>query len=128
MTAAENVQLALTLAEIGRTDRKRRSLEILAKVGLEGRTQHKPGEMSGGEQQRTAFARALANNPKILLADEPTGNLDSKTSHEMMNLLKSINANGMTIVMVTHNLTLAEEYCENILHLTYGKLASGGQL
>jgi putative ABC transport system ATP-binding protein len=122
MTAAENVQLALTLAGVGHNEKKSRTFQVLSNVGLEERKNHKPGELSGGEQQRTALARALVNQPKILLADEPTGNLDSKTSVEMMELFKRINAQGMTILMVTHNTSLAEKYCGRILHLTYGKI------
>lgn len=128
MTAAENVQLALTLAGVVRSDRRRRTLQVLSNVGLEERKNHKPGELSGGEQQRTALARALVNEPKILLADEPTGNLDSKTSMEIMELFKRINTQGMTILLVTHNMTLAEKYCGRILHLTFGKLKDEGDM
>ena len=122
MTAAENVQLALTFAGIRRSERKQRAMQVLSSVGLEDRQSHRPSELSGGEQQRTALARALANQPKILLADEPTGNLDGKTSIEIMELFKRINAKGMTILLVTHNVSLAERYCDRLLHISYGKI------
>ncbi|MDZ7262357.1 MAG: ABC transporter ATP-binding protein, partial [candidate division KSB1 bacterium] len=123
MTALENVQLALTFAGITGSERKEKALSIMEKVGLKDRMTHKPGELSGGEQQRTAIARALVNSPDILLADEPTGNLDSKTSIEIMELIQTINQDqGKTIIMVTHNEALAERYAHRIIRLSYGKI------
>ncbi len=105
LTALENVELQARLA--GMTDVRKRSLEALKLVGLEERAKHLPMEMSGGEQQRVAIARALVKSPKLLLADEPTGNLDTVTGDEVMATLKSLNSKGITIIMVTHNSELA---------------------
>ncbi len=102
LTAVENVALPLIYSGIGKKERKERALEALAKVKLEDRSHHKPNELSGGQCQRVAIARALINNPAIILADEPTGNLDSKTSHEIMDILCKIHADGNTVVLVTH--------------------------
>jgi putative ABC transport system ATP-binding protein len=125
MTLEENVELPLRLAEIPRADRGARVREALERVGLQKRLTHRPSELSGGEQQRAAIARALVNRPTVLLADEPTGNLDSATGEEVMLLLKSFNENlGMTIVMVTHERPLADRFAHRILTLADGKLIS----
>src|SRR5262245_38768640 len=123
MTLYENVELPMRLAEVRRRDRKKRAREALEKVGLSERMKHRPSEMSGGEQQRAALARALVNEPKLLLADEPTGNLDSKTGSEIMDLIRSLNRSlPMTVIMVTHERPLAERYADRMIFLGDGKL------
>jgi putative ABC transport system ATP-binding protein len=102
LTAAENVALPLVYAGVSKKERNERAIAVLQKVKLEDRMHHKPNELSGGQCQRVAIARALINNPSIILADEPTGNLDSKTSHEIMEMLGKIHADGNTVVLVTH--------------------------
>lgn len=127
MTLAENVELPLRLAEVDRNERAARVREAIARVGLAARANHRPTELSGGEQQRAALARALVNRPTILLADEPTGNLDSATGKEIMELLREINRSlRMTIVMVTHQRELAERYSERLLLMRDGKLEADG--
>ncbi|MEM3050987.1 MAG: ABC transporter ATP-binding protein [Candidatus Bathyarchaeia archaeon] len=109
-TARENVELVMSIAGVGKAERRKRAEELLEAVGLKDRMNHKPAELSGGQQQRVAIARALANNPKFLLMDEPTGNVDSKTAREIMNLIKRLNEErGVTIIMVTHDQHLARE-------------------
>jgi putative ABC transport system ATP-binding protein len=107
--AIDNVELSMSIANVSRSERKKRAEEVLETVGLKDRMKHKPAELSGGQQQRVAIARALANNPSFLLLDEPTGNIDSKTAHEVMTIIKSLNEKGVTIVMVTHDQHLARE-------------------
>ena len=127
MTLEENVELPLRLAEVDRSERAMRVREALSRVGLEKRIGHRPSELSGGEQQRTAIARALVNRPKILLADEPTGNLDSATGESILTLLREIQENpGMTIVMVTHESTLAQRFAGRFAVMGDGKLLSNG--
>jgi putative ABC transport system ATP-binding protein len=127
MTLEENVELPLRLAEVDRTERAPRVKEALERVRLEKRLTHRPSEMSGGEQQRAALARALVNRPTLLFADEPTGNLDSATGETIMLLLKEIQQKlGMTIVMVTHERPLAERFADRIVALADGKLLSDG--
>lgn len=106
-TALENVMLPLVYAGMPKAAREKRAKEVLAQVGLENRMSHKPNELSGGQRQRVAVARALVNNPAIILADEPTGNLDSKTSVEIMGLFEEIHRNGNTIILVTHEEDIA---------------------
>jgi putative ABC transport system ATP-binding protein len=109
-TARANVELSLSIAGVNKARRKERAEDLLITVGLKDRINHKPTELSGGQQQRVAIARALANNPKFLLMDEPTGNIDSKTASEIMNLVKRLNEKeGVTIIMVTHDQHLARE-------------------
>jgi putative ABC transport system ATP-binding protein len=123
MTLAENVELPLRFAEVERSKRDTRAAEALERVGLKARMHHRPSELSGGEQQRAALARALINQPQLLLADEPTGNLDSRTGTEIMNLVQSFNQDlGMTVVMVTHERALAERYAQRMIFLADGKL------
>src|SRR5262252_8691322 len=111
MTAAENVALAMMFAGVARAEREREASRLLETMGLGGRQRHRPKELSGGEQQRVAIARALSNDPHLLLADEPTGNLDSRTTRDIMALLKGLNErDGKTIIMVTHDPSLAREY------------------
>jgi ABC-type lipoprotein export system ATPase subunit len=123
MTLAENVELPLRLAEVERSERAARVSEALDHVNLSKRVGHRPSELSGGEQQRTAIARALVNRPKILLADEPTGNLDSATGEAILTLLSDIQKSlGMTIVMVTHERLLAERFAEKLVTMGDGRL------
>lgn len=123
MTLEENVELPLRLAEVDYGERSARVREALERVHLEKRSTHRPGELSGGEQQRAAIARALVNRPSILCADEPTGNLDSATGEEILKLLQEINQTlAATIIMVTHDRTLAEQYTGRIAFLKDGKL------
>jgi putative ABC transport system ATP-binding protein len=127
MTLEENVELPLRLAEVDRGERAARVREALERVGLEKRLTHRPSELSGGEQQRAALARALVNRPTLLFADEPTGNLDSTTGESIMLLLKEIQRKlGMTIVMVTHERPLAERFADRIAALADGKLLTDG--
>lgn len=123
MTVIENVELPLRFAEVDRGQRQTLAREALERVGLRARMDHRPSELSGGEQQRAALARALINRPKLLLADEPTGNLDSRTGTEIMDMLREFNRElGMTVVMVTHERALAEKYAERMVFLADGKL------
>jgi putative ABC transport system ATP-binding protein len=123
MTLAENVELPLRFAEVERGKRESLAREALERVGLRARMNHRPSELSGGEQQRAALARALINRPQLLLADEPTGNLDSRTGTEIMELVREFNQQlGMTIVMVTHERALAERYAQRMISLADGKL------
>ena len=101
-TALNNVMLPLTYAGYGKNEALSRAKKVLDKVGLEDRVEHKPNELSGGQQQRVAIARALVNNPSIIFADEPTGNLDTKTGEEIMSLFKELHKNGQTIIVITH--------------------------
>jgi len=127
MTLEENVELPLRLAEVDRAERGARVQEALERVRLEKRLTHRPSELSGGEQQRAALARALVNRPTLLFADEPTGNLDSATGESIMLLLKEIQQKlGMTIVMVTHERPLAERFADRIAALADGKLLTDG--
>ena len=120
-TVLANVELALTIGGVSKRERKRRALETLEKVGLREQAHKKPNQMSGGQMQRVAIARALVNNPDILLADEPTGALDTETSLQVMELLKQV-ANDRLVIMVTHNAELAEKYSTRIVKLRDGKI------
>ena len=122
-SAQENVALPLIYSGISLKERMLRSAEILRKVGLEERMHHKPNELSGGQRQRVAIARALVNNPALLLADEPTGNLDSKTSYEIMQLLEKIHSEGHTIVLVTHEEDIAK-HAKRVIKLRDGIVES----
>ncbi|MGA2510418.1 MAG: ABC transporter ATP-binding protein [Candidatus Acidiferrales bacterium] len=126
MTLEENVELPLRLAEVERNERTARVREAVERVRLSARLTHRPTELSGGEQQRAALARALVNRPTILLADEPTGNLDSATGDEIMVLLREINESGMTIVMVTHEQPRAERFAHRMVLMKDGKIVSNG--
>ncbi len=123
LSAAENVALPLVYAGISKKERLERALEALKKVGLEDRSHHKSNELSGGQIQRVAIARALVNNPSILLADEPTGNLDSKTSVEVMEIFGKIQASGNTVILVTHEEDIAR-YAKRIVRLKDGVVES----
>jgi putative ABC transport system ATP-binding protein len=122
-TALDNVMLPLVYAGIGKADRQVRATKALESVGLGDRMNHKPNELSGGQRQRVATARALVNNPSLILADEPTGNLDSKTSDEIMTLLVDIHKAGNTIILVTHEESIAR-YAHRIIRLIDGKILS----
>ena len=125
MTVLENVELPLRFAEVERAKRGTLASSALERVGLSGRLRHRPIELSGGEQQRVALARALVNQPSILLADEPTGNLDSRTGTEVMELIRSLNESlQMTIVLVTHESPLAEKYAGRMIFLADGKVVA----
>src|SRR6185369_4376197 len=118
MTLEENVELPLRFAEVDRKERANRVTEALGRVDLIKRLGHRPPELSGGEQQRVAIARALVNRPALLLADEPTGNLDSRTGNEIMGLLRELNRSmGTTVIMVTHERALADQYASRSVHL-----------
>lgn len=125
MTLFENVELPLRFAEVDRSKRGGMAAQALEKVGLTGRVKHRPIELSGGEQQRVAIARALINQPTILLADEPTGNLDSHTGTEVMDVIRNLNESlNMTVVLVTHERDLAEKYTHRLISLADGKVIS----
>jgi len=121
-TAIENVELPLIYRGMPRAERHAQAARALQAVGLEGRENHTPSELSGGQQQRVAIARAIVSNPKVLLADEPTGNLDSARSHDIMKLLQSLNRDhGLTILMVTHEDEMAS-YCSRQVHFSDGRI------
>lgn len=120
-SSLENVMLPLIYAGYGKDDRKTRASEVLEQVGLADRVSHKPNELSGGQRQRVAVARALVNRPSIILADEPTGNLDSRTSVEIMNLFTEIHSRGNTIILVTHEEDIAQ-HAHRIIRLRDGKV------
>ena len=123
MTAEENVGLALAFGGIRGTERHERAAELLNRVGLADRLTHRPAELSGGEQQRVPIARALANNPKVLLADEPTGNVDSTRAHELLALLREmVDKDSLTILMVTHDRELATSFSDRIILMKDGRI------
>jgi ABC-type lipoprotein export system ATPase subunit len=125
MTVLENVELPLRFAEVERNRRSAMAERALERVGLSGRLTHRPIELSGGEQQRVALARALINGPSILLADEPTGNLDSRTGTEVMELIRHLNeSSGMTVVLVTHERDLAQKYADRLISMADGKVVA----
>ena len=125
MTALENVTLAMMFAGVPRAERDARAASLLESVGLKDRQHHRPRELSGGEQQRVTIARALSNNPQILLADEPTGNLDSRTSAEIMRILEDLNGrDGRTVIMVTHDPALASTYAHRTITLLDGAIVA----
>ena len=121
-SAAENVALPLVYAGVGKKERMRRAIEALGMVGLSDRTQFKPVQLSGGQKQRVAIARAMVNNPKILLADEPTGALDSKSSGQIMELFGELNARGTTVIMITHDPNVAS-YAERVVDIFDGEIS-----
>jgi putative ABC transport system ATP-binding protein len=124
MQVTENVELPMRFAEVDRAERAERVRESLARVGLAKRAEHRPSELSGGEQQRVSISRALVNRPSLLLADEPTGNLDSRTGEDILNLIRDVSLSlGMTVIMVTHERALAEHFAQRLIFLADGKLA-----
>lgn len=120
-SAIKNVELPMMYAGVPQKERRQRAFEALKKVGLEDRIEHKPNELSGGQKQRVAIARALVNNPAIILADEPTGNLDTKSGEEIMGIFQKLNKEGVTIILVTHELDIAE-HSKRILVFRDGKM------
>ena len=122
LTAKENVMLPMMFQDTEKFEREERADKLLELVDLTDRADHYPNQLSGGQQQRVAIARALANNPDVVLADEPTGNLDTKTGEKVMKFLKNLNKEGKTIIMVTHEQDLAEKYAEKIYSLKDGKI------
>ncbi len=125
MTITDNVELPMRFAEVERPERAQRVRESLDRVGLSKRMEHRPSQLSGGEQQRVSLARALANRPSLLLADEPTGNLDSRTGEDILNLIRDLSLSlGMTVVMVTHERALAKRFAQRLIFLADGKLVS----
>jgi putative ABC transport system ATP-binding protein len=126
-TAVENVELPLIYQGVAGAERRRRALDALAKVGLAGRENHDPSELSGGQQQRVAIARAIVTRPQVLLADEPTGNLDTAMSREIMNLLTRLNRDeGITVIMVTHEPDMAA-YADRVIRFVDGRIESDRQ-
>lgn len=123
MTAHENVELALAFGGQRGAERNKRAAELLDRVGLKERTTHRPSELSGGEQQRVAIARALANQPRVLLADEPTGNLDSTRAEELLSLLREmVGSDGLTVLMVTHDKELASHFADRTIFMKDGSV------
>lgn len=128
LTALENIEMPLIFLGVPKKERQKRALEILERVGLKDRVNHKPSELSGGQQQRVSIARALVNNPELILADEPTGNLDSKTSIEILDLLKELNRSlKMTFIVVTHS-SQVYSYADRIIKMKDGYLESEGKV
>lgn len=128
-SAAENVSLPLLFAGVAKRERRHKASDVLKRVGLYSRRNHRPAELSGGEQQRVAIARALINQPEILLADEPTGNLDSKTSREIIQILDELNkTQGITVIMVSHEEVLLQEFSDEMIHLLDGKVMNRGNI
>ena len=121
ISVQKNVEVPLMLSGVGRERRKEKALKLLASVGIAHRSNFSPQNISGGERQRVAIARALANDPKIIIADEPTGNLDLKNSDEVMSILSNLNKDGRTIIMVTHNSEITEN-CSRIIRLRDGRI------
>ena len=121
LTAYENVELPLIYRGVGKKERDELSLKALDKVNLSNRVHHKPSEMSGGQQQRVAIARAIAQAPPVILADEPTGNLDSNSSKEIMNILKGLHAEGSTVILITHDNSIAEQ-ADRIINIIDGRI------
>lgn len=121
LSSLENVALPMVYAGIGKKERTTRAEEVMEMVGLKERMDHKPNELSGGQRQRVAIARALVNNPSIILADEPTGNLDTKTSYEIMNIFEEINSKGNTVILVTHEEDIAK-HARRVLRLRDGAI------
>src|SRR3989344_117733 len=124
LTAKENVSLPMIFQGVKKADREDRADDLLRKVGLGDRMDHLPGELSGGQKQRVAIARALANNPELILADEPTGNLDSKTGEDIMKLFKNLNKDGTTVVLITHDINVAKN-AGKVLKMKDGRFENG---
>ncbi len=125
LTAQQNVELPLIYADVSAKERRKRAQEMLDRVGLSDRMSHYPNQLSGGQQQRVAIARALVGNPSILLADEPTGALDQKTGKQVMQLFQSLNDEGRTVIMITHDMNVAAN-ARRTVHIIDGELTEGG--
>ena len=123
MNVLENVELPMVYTGLGSKERRERALEALNKVGLSDRVKHRPNEISGGQKQRVAIARAIVNNPAVIMADEPTGNLDTKSSVEIMRIFQKLNNEGTTVLMVTHEADIAQ-HTKRIVHFRDGKIIS----
>jgi putative ABC transport system ATP-binding protein len=123
-TALKNVEMALYFNEISKKERRRRATETLEQLGLGDRVTHKPNDLSGGEQQRVAMARAIVKRPEILFADEPTGNLDQENTNQISRILTELNKQGLTIILVTHDLDLAREYSHRTVRMNYGRIVN----
>jgi putative ABC transport system ATP-binding protein len=121
LSALGNVELPMIIMEKGKKERKKRSMDLLGLVGLKDRAEHLPSQLSGGERQRIAIARALANNPSFILADEPTGNLDSKTGKEVMDIFEKLNEEGRTVIVVTHDINIAS-HSKHIIQIRDGRI------
>lgn len=124
MNALENVEIPLVYQNLNHAKRKKQAMEALERVGLEDRIRHRPGELSGGQQQRVAVARALAGKPSLILADEPTGNLDSKTGKEIIDLLKELHDQGNTVVLITHDAAIAAQ-ADRCIQMEDGRVKEG---
>ncbi|GAA0728555.1 ABC transporter ATP-binding protein [Clostridium malenominatum] len=127
MNVLENVELPMIYSGVSKKERRDKALEALDKVGLTNRIHHKPNEISGGQRQRVAIARAIVNKPSVIMADEPTGNLDSKSSLDIMTIFRGLNEEGATIIMVTHELEIAQ-YGKRIVKVKDGKIVSDGKV
>ena len=125
-SAIRNVEMALFFNDTPKRERRRRASAALERVGLSDRLEHRPLDLSGGEQQRVAVARALVKKPEVLFADEPTGNLDHDNSLQIAGLLTELNGDGMTVVLVTHDLDMARQTAGGVLHMTYGRIDADG--
>ena len=121
LTAIENVELPLIYRKMERKERKKLVYQSLSRVGLKKRMRHRPSEMSGGQQQRVAIARAIAASPPIIFADEPTGNLDSKSGEEVIRILRELNQEGRTVILITHDNGIARR-CDRVIHIHDGKI------
>jgi putative ABC transport system ATP-binding protein len=126
MSAVRNAALPLLYAGVPRAEREERAAKLLARLGLGARLEHRPAQLSGGERQRVAIARALANDPRLLLADEPTGNLDQQTGHEILQLFRALHGEGRTLVVVTHDEAVAS-YAERVVHIRDGRIEADGR-
>jgi len=124
-TALQNVELGLYFTDLPRSQRRPRSTAILQRLGLGDRLEHRPADLSGGEQQRVALARALVTEPDLLFADEPTGNLDQENTNEIAALLRNLHSEGLTVVLVTHDMELAGSLTQRIVRLHYGRVSAG---
>jgi putative ABC transport system ATP-binding protein len=125
-SALKNVEMAMLFSGERHRERQRKAIEALERLGLKDRMHHRPGDLSGGEQQRTAIARAIVKNPSLIFADEPTGNLDYENARQIMELLADLNRNNVTIILVTHNLELGQQYARVVKRLHYGEFVATG--